>query len=84
MKVIAAYLLARLGGNTNPSADDLKRICGAVASGKEKLALVPSSDDTSAAAPAAVVEETEEEKVEKEEEEEDDFDGPFSLFGPDN
>ncbi|KAL6201679.1 hypothetical protein ACLB2K_025391 [Fragaria x ananassa] len=107
MKVIAAYLLARLGGNTNPSADDLKRICGAggaeidgdrlelffsqvdgknidelVASGKEKLALVPSSDDTSAAAPAAVVEETEEEKVEKEEE--DDFDGPFSLFGPDN
>ncbi|KAL6198640.1 hypothetical protein ACLB2K_028429 [Fragaria x ananassa] len=108
MKVIAAYLLARLGGNTDPSADDLKRICGAVgaeidgdrlelffsqvdgknidelvASGKEKLALVPSSDDTSAAAPPAVVEETMEEKVE-EEEEEDDFDGPFSLFGPDN
>ncbi|KAL6194911.1 hypothetical protein ACLB2K_035986 [Fragaria x ananassa] len=30
MKVLAAYMLARLGGNTNPSADDLKRILGAV------------------------------------------------------
>ncbi|KAK6255715.1 hypothetical protein SCA6_017020 [Theobroma cacao] len=28
MKVIAAYLLAVLGGNTNPCADDLKHILG--------------------------------------------------------
>ncbi|EOY08174.1 hypothetical protein QUC31_010965 [Theobroma cacao] len=30
MKVIAAYLLAVLGGNTCPSADDLKDILGCV------------------------------------------------------
>ncbi|XP_027352142.1 60S acidic ribosomal protein P2-4-like isoform X3 [Abrus precatorius] len=30
MKVIAAYLLAVLGGNTAPSADDLRDILGAV------------------------------------------------------
>lgn len=28
MKVVAAYLLAVLGGNTSPSADDLKDILG--------------------------------------------------------
>lgn len=28
MKVIAAYLLAVLGGNASPSADDLKGILG--------------------------------------------------------
>ncbi|CAK9169291.1 unnamed protein product [Ilex paraguariensis] len=30
MKVIAAYLLALLGGNTSPSAEDLKDILGSV------------------------------------------------------
>ncbi|XAR61817.1 hypothetical protein NMG60_11016340 [Bertholletia excelsa] len=30
MKVIAAYLLAVLGGNTAPAADDLKEILGSV------------------------------------------------------
>ncbi|XP_054812154.1 60S acidic ribosomal protein P2B-like [Prosopis cineraria] len=30
MKVIAAYLLAVLGGNTSPSADDIKNILGSV------------------------------------------------------
>ncbi|GLU19225.1 hypothetical protein SLE2022_354860 [Rubroshorea leprosula] len=30
MKVIAAYLLAVLGGNANPTADDLKDILGSV------------------------------------------------------
>ncbi|XP_058087945.1 large ribosomal subunit protein P2A-like [Magnolia sinica] len=30
MKVVAAYLLALLGGNPNPSADDLKKILGSV------------------------------------------------------
>ncbi|XP_022755959.1 60S acidic ribosomal protein P2B-like [Durio zibethinus] len=30
MKVIAAYLLAVLGGNTSPSANDLKDILGSV------------------------------------------------------
>ncbi|PPR99594.1 hypothetical protein GOBAR_AA21069 [Gossypium barbadense] len=67
MKVVAAYLLAVLGGNLSPSADDLKDILGSVgaeadddrielllsevkgkditeliASGREKLASVPS------------------------------------------
>ncbi|KAK4441280.1 60S acidic ribosomal protein P2 [Sesamum alatum] len=30
MKVVAAYLLAVLGGNASPSADDLKNILGSV------------------------------------------------------
>ncbi|GMN39388.1 hypothetical protein TIFTF001_008625 [Ficus carica] len=30
MKIIAAYLLAVLGGNSNPSADDLKKILASV------------------------------------------------------
>ncbi|KAK4769115.1 hypothetical protein SAY86_027265 [Trapa natans] len=30
MKVVAAYLLAVLGGNTTPSADDVKKILGSV------------------------------------------------------
>ncbi|KAL0369555.1 UNVERIFIED_CONTAM: 60S acidic ribosomal protein P2 [Sesamum angustifolium] len=30
MKVVAAYLLAALGGNTSPSADDLKDILSSV------------------------------------------------------
>ncbi|XVE61520.1 hypothetical protein DITRI_Ditri06bG0046900 [Diplodiscus trichospermus] len=30
MKLVAAYLLAVLGGNTSPSADDLKNILGCV------------------------------------------------------
>ncbi|KAL6341775.1 hypothetical protein AAG906_038019 [Vitis piasezkii] len=53
MKVIAAYLLAVLGGNTCPSAEDLKDILGSVGAeadddrielllAEEKLASVPS------------------------------------------
>ncbi|KAF3616837.1 60S acidic ribosomal protein P2-3 [Capsicum annuum] len=30
MKVIAAYLLAQLGGNSSPSSDDLKKILNSV------------------------------------------------------
>ncbi|EEF33307.1 60S acidic ribosomal protein P2A [Ricinus communis] len=30
MKIVAAYLLAVLGGNTSPSAEDLKEILGSV------------------------------------------------------
>lgn len=30
MKVIAAYLMAQLGGNSNPSANDLKKILNSV------------------------------------------------------
>ncbi|OIW05856.1 hypothetical protein TanjilG_23642 [Lupinus angustifolius] len=111
MKVIAAYLLAVLGGNSSPSAQDLKHILASVgaeadddriqllltevkgkditeliASGREKLASVPSGGGavavaaapaaTGAAAPAA------EAKVEKkvEEKEESDDDMGFSLF----
>ncbi|XP_061340251.1 large ribosomal subunit protein P2z-like isoform X3 [Gastrolobium bilobum] len=115
MKVIAAYLLAVLGGNTTPSADDLKDILGSVgaeadddnigvllselkgkdiaeviASGREKLASVPSGGGGAAvavaaasgggggaAAPAAA-ESKKEEKVEEKEESDDDM--GFSLF----
>ncbi|XVF05210.1 hypothetical protein REPUB_Repub05bG0152400 [Reevesia pubescens] len=113
MKVIAAYLLAVLGGNACPSAADLKDILGSVgaeadddrielllsevkgkditeliASGREKLASVPSGGGAvavaaptaggggGAAAPAA--EAKKEEKVEEKEESDDDM--GFSLF----
>ncbi|KAF5772756.1 putative ribosomal protein L12 family [Helianthus annuus] len=113
MKVVAAYLLALLGGNTSPSAEDLKKILGSVgadadddkielllsevkgkditeliASGREKLASVPSGGGGVAvaaaaggggAAPAAAAAESKkEEKVEEKEESDDDM--GFSLF----
>ncbi|PPD88894.1 hypothetical protein GOBAR_DD14158 [Gossypium barbadense] len=106
MKVVAAYLLAVLGGNASPSADDLKVILGSVgaeadddrielllsevkgkditeliASGREKLASVPSGGGAVAvAAPAAgggggdaapAAEAKKEEKVEEKEESDD-------------
>ena len=113
MKVVAAYLLALLGGNTCPSADDLKKILGSVgadadedrielllsevkgkditeliASGREKLASVPSggggvavaaaAGGGAAPAAAAAAEPKKEEKVEEKEESDDDM--GFSLF----
>ncbi|KAB2627633.1 60S acidic ribosomal protein P2-2-like [Pyrus ussuriensis x Pyrus communis] len=49
MKVVAAYLLAVLGGKTTPTAEDLKDNLGygkditeLIASGREKLASVPA------------------------------------------
>jgi large subunit ribosomal protein LP2 len=106
MKIIAAYLLAVLGGNASPSAADIKNILGSVgvegedsnielllsevkgkdfaeliASGREKLASVPSGGGAvavsaapgggagAAAAPAA--EAKEEKKVEEKEESDD-------------
>ncbi|KAK9938774.1 hypothetical protein M0R45_015495 [Rubus argutus] len=112
MKVVAAYLLAVLGGNTSPSADDVKNILNSVgaeadgdrielllsqvkgkditeliASGREKLASVPSGGGAvSVAAPAAggggappaAAEQKKEEKVEEKEESDDDM--GFSLF----
>ncbi|KAL7616456.1 hypothetical protein Lser_V15G02384 [Lactuca serriola] len=112
MKVVAAYLLALLGGNTSPSAEDLKKILGSVgaeaeedrielllseikgkditeliASGREKLASVPSGGGGVAvaaaagggAAPAAAAAEPKkEEKVEEKEESDDEM--GFSLF----
>ncbi|KAL5741037.1 hypothetical protein ACOSP7_029906 [Xanthoceras sorbifolium] len=114
MKVVAAYLLAVLGGKASPSADDIKGILGSVgaecendridlllseisgkditeliASGREKLASVPSGGGGAvamaasagaggaAAAPAAA-ESKKEEKVEEKEESDDDM--GFSLF----
>ena len=115
MKIVAAYLLAVLGGNSSPSAKDLKDILGSVgaeidedrielllsnvkgkdvteliASGREKLASVPSGGGAAvavaaagggggggAAAPAAA-ETKKEEKVEEKEESDDDM--GFSLF----
>ncbi|KAM5585293.1 large ribosomal subunit protein P2B-like [Rosa sericea] len=113
MKVVAAYLLAVLGGNTSPLADDVKNILSSVgaeadgdrielllsqvkgkditeliASGREKLASVPSGGGAvAAAAPAAgggggaapaAAEQKKEEKVEEKEESDDDM--GFSLF----
>ncbi|KAG8504082.1 hypothetical protein CXB51_002395 [Gossypium anomalum] len=113
MKVVAAFLLAVLGGNTSPSADDLKAILGSVgaeaederiqllllevkgkditeliASGREKLASVPSggggvtvaaaAPGAGAAAAPAAAEAKKEEKVEEKEESDDDM--GFSLF----
>ncbi|XP_011044769.1 PREDICTED: 60S acidic ribosomal protein P2B-like [Populus euphratica] len=112
MKVVAAYLLAVLGGNTCPTAEDLKNILGSVgadadddrielllssvkgkditeliASGREKLASVPSGGGvavSAGAAPAAAGgaapadEAKKEEKVEEKEESDDDM--GFSLF----
>ncbi|KAL5710697.1 hypothetical protein ACHQM5_021233 [Ranunculus cassubicifolius] len=113
MKIVAAYLLACLGGNSEPTASDLKKILGSVgieaeddrlelllsqvkgkditeliASGREKLASVPSGGGGApvavsagggggAAAPAAA-EAKKEEKVEEKEESDDDM--GFSLF----
>ncbi|KAK4833231.1 hypothetical protein QYF36_001094 [Acer negundo] len=112
MKVVAAYLLAVLGGNTSPSATDIKGIFGSVgaeceddrielllsqvsgkditeliASGRGKLASVPSGGGVAVAiaasgggAPAApaAAESKKEEKVEEKEESDDDM--GFSLF----
>ncbi|KAJ9684828.1 hypothetical protein PVL29_017020 [Vitis rotundifolia] len=113
MKVIAAYLLAVLGGNASPCADDLKSILGSVgaeadddgielllsevkgkditeliASGREKLASVPSGGGVAVAAVAAsggggggaapAATEPKEEKVEEKEESDEDM--GFSLF----
>ncbi|KAL6141332.1 hypothetical protein ACLB2K_059622 [Fragaria x ananassa] len=113
MKVIAAYLLALLGGKTCPTAEDIKTILSAVgaeadegriqlllkevqgkditeliASGREKLASVPSGGGgaVAVAAPAggggsaapAAAEAKKEEKVEEKEESDDDM--GFSLF----
>ncbi|XP_062013526.1 large ribosomal subunit protein P2-like [Rosa rugosa] len=103
MKVVAACMLAALGGNASPSADDVKKILGSVgaeaddsrielllselkgkditelvASGREKLASVPSGGSAAVASPAAATtaaaaaEEKPEEKAE-EEEEDDEF-----------
>ncbi|KAK9936018.1 hypothetical protein M0R45_012883 [Rubus argutus] len=114
MKVVAAYLLAVLGGNASPSAKDLKSILASVgaeadsdrielllsqlkgkditeiiASGREKLASVPSGGGGVAVAASAAVaggggaapaaaEQKKEEKVEEKEESDDDM--GFSLF----
>ncbi|KAI7756632.1 hypothetical protein M8C21_021383 [Ambrosia artemisiifolia] len=114
MKIVAAYLLALLGGNTTPTADDLKNILCSVgadtdedkielllaevkgkditeliASGREKLASVPSGGGGVAvaaaagggaapAAAAAAAESKKEEKVEEKDETDDDM--GFSLF----
>nr|P41099.1 RecName: Full=Large ribosomal subunit protein P2; AltName: Full=60S acidic ribosomal protein P2 [Parthenium argentatum]CAA55047.1 60s acidic ribosomal protein P2 [Parthenium argentatum] len=111
MKVIAAFLLALLGGNTSPTDEDLKSILASVgadadddkielllsqvkgkditeliASGRERLASVPSGGGVAVAAaagggggdaPAAAAEEP---KKEEKSEEESDEELGFSLF----
>ncbi|KAH9622956.1 hypothetical protein KSS87_011082 [Heliosperma pusillum] len=110
MKVVCAYLLASLGGNSSPSAADLKKILSSVgiepdedrlelfmsqvagksiedviASGRQKLASVPSggggvavSSAPSAGGGAAAEPAKEEKKVEEKEESDDEM--GFSLF----
>ncbi|KAL6324718.1 hypothetical protein AAG906_017058 [Vitis piasezkii] len=112
MKVMAAYLLAVLGGNVSLCADDLNNILGSVgaeadddgielllsevkgkditeliASGREKLASVPSGGGVAVAAVAAsdgggvapaAIDPKKEKKVEEKEESDEDM--GFSLF----
>ncbi|KAG7633300.1 hypothetical protein ISN44_As03g035920 [Arabidopsis suecica] len=112
MKVAAAFLLAVLGGNANPSAENIKDIIGAVgadvdgesielllkevsgkdiaeliASGREKLASVPSGGGVAvSAAPSSggggggAAAPAEKKEAKKEEKEESDDDMGFSLF----
>ncbi|KAG7572741.1 hypothetical protein ISN44_As09g010980 [Arabidopsis suecica] len=87
MKVVAAFLLAVLSGKASPTSADIKTILGS-ASGREKLASVPSGGGgvAVASAPSAggggggapAAESKKEEK--KEEKEESDDDMGFSLF----
>ncbi|KAG6414770.1 hypothetical protein SASPL_122144 [Salvia splendens] len=81
MKIVAAYLLAVLGGNASPSADDISNILASditelIAAGREKLCTVPSGGGVAApsggggGAPAAAAEAKKEEKVEEKEESE--------------
>ncbi|KAG6505493.1 hypothetical protein ZIOFF_037849 [Zingiber officinale] len=62
MKIVAAYLLAVLGGNPNPSADDIRSILESVkgkditeviAAGRKKFASVPSGGSVAAIGVAA-------------------------------
>ncbi|RAL52185.1 unnamed protein product [Cuscuta campestris] len=119
MKVIAAYLLAVLGGNASPSRGDIKKILSSVgadadedrvdlllsqvegkditeliASGREKLASVPSGGGVAAAAApasgagsggaAAAAAPAAPEKKEEKVEEESDGEMGFDLFGGDD
>uniref|UniRef100_A0A251SQV9 Putative 60S acidic ribosomal protein family n=1 Tax=Helianthus annuus TaxID=4232 RepID=A0A251SQV9_HELAN len=113
MKVVAAFLLALLGGNATPSDEDLKNILASVgadadddkielllsqvkgkditeliASGRERLASVPSGGGVAVAAAAAVggggdaapAAAAEEPKKEEKEDEESAEEGLFGLF----
>ncbi|KAJ0480501.1 putative ribosomal protein P2 [Helianthus annuus] len=113
MKVVAAFLLALLGGNATPSDKDLKNILASVgadadddkielllsqvkgkditeliASGRERLASVPSGGGVAVAAAAAVggggdaapAAAAEEPKKEEKEDEESAEEGLFGLF----
>ncbi|MFS8004925.1 putative ribosomal protein L12 family [Helianthus anomalus] len=113
MKVVAAFLLALLGGNATPSDEDLKNILASVgadaeddkielllsqvrgkditeliASGRERLASVPSGGGVAVAAVAAAggggdaapATAAEEPKKEEKEDEESAEDGLFGLF----
>ncbi|KAL5702573.1 hypothetical protein ACHQM5_027775 [Ranunculus cassubicifolius] len=67
MKVLSAYLLAKLGGNAEPSAQDLKKILGTlllsqvngkdlsevIAAGREKMASVAGAGAVPVAVAAA-------------------------------
>eukprot|EP00257_Ricinus_communis_P008053 XP_002525251.2 60S acidic ribosomal protein P2-4 isoform X2 [Ricinus communis] len=101
MKVVAAYLLAVLGVNTSPSADNIKDILNSVgadcdgdkielllsqvegkditeliASGREKLASVPSGGGVAVGTAASAAAKTKkEEKVEEKEESDESIDG---------
>ncbi|MBA0650961.1 hypothetical protein Goklo_018335 [Gossypium klotzschianum] len=86
MKVVAAYLLAVLGGNASPSADDLKNILASVGAdaeeerlqlllsevkGKDITELIASGREKLASVPSGGAETKKEEKVEEKEESDD-------------
>ncbi|RID65836.1 hypothetical protein BRARA_D01010 [Brassica rapa] len=96
MKVVAAYLLVKLGGNESPSAGDLKKILESVGAeidqvkidfGREKMAALSSGGPTVAvaaggggAAAPAAEPAAAEKKKEEEKEESEDDGGMMSLF----
>ncbi|KAI3892408.1 hypothetical protein MKX03_012626 [Papaver bracteatum] len=89
MKVIAAYLLAVLGGNREPTAEDIKDILGSVGGADdadERIELILSQvKDKDLAELIACGREKlaqkKEEKVEEKIDEETDDDMPFDIFG---
>ncbi|CAD6261022.1 unnamed protein product [Miscanthus lutarioriparius] len=93
MKFVAAYLLAVLAGNNDPSVEDLKTVLESVGaeidtdkmehllsqlSGKDITELIAAGREKFASFPSGGGAEKKEEKVEEKEESDDDM--GFSLF----
>uniref|UniRef100_A0A8C2F211 Large ribosomal subunit protein P2 n=1 Tax=Cyprinus carpio TaxID=7962 RepID=A0A8C2F211_CYPCA len=81
MRYVAAYLLAVLGGNNNPSAKDIKNILGSVGIEADDERLNKVISELNGKDINEVMNAAEEKKEEKKEEsEESDEDMGFGLF----